>query len=579
MTSQDARYFIIRDLAHRQAVRGGDDHDRRAYHDDPAKRDNALWRFEEADPGFYYIVDRKHVAALWAGTEMERVCHEKAYHGKHEAQWEVLPTPDAGVYWLRNRKTGDDLVAGDQHDHKVYRQKAHDRRNGQWTIELTNPDATMKGGPRNVIVDEQVVGPVTFTERPADDLEIPPLLVVDNLRVTNATTLDQDISLQHTITDTVTTTVTTTHTASVRCMSALTIELGNPKVAGVSIKTQTSAKYAFTSARSMAQEVSNILTVTIPVKALKRSEAVVSTLLRRKVVKVDFEAGVRRVLADGSVRLDTVKGQWQGVEYITAEVDVTDRPLGSTTLPTSRLGRWTAIPRFGDGSAPRDLAVGGDGMVWIASDGNQVRRWNPATKTYDTQIEVHAVRITADDRGAAWLIDSDSVVRRIEPPRGSEHAQLVTVSPRLREAVDLAAGKGGVIWALAGEHPVGGGDTPLLRWTGPAWEPVPGIKGTAVAAGTDGLPWVVTAQGRLFRHEPPSTWTEVQQSAKDVARSAETWVVTPLSPAGDSAVMVFDGTAWQTAPGAGAARLAVSPDGVPWRISGEEVSYLATEPS
>jgi hypothetical protein len=119
-------------------------------------------------------------------------------------------------------------------------------------------------------------------------------------------------------------------------------------------------------------------------------------------------------------------------------------------------------------------------------------------------------------------------------------------------------------WAIGTVATTGG--YIINRWTGAAWETVPG-GAVSIAIGPDGEPWIVNDAGHTFRRVN-GAWQDIPGFARDIAVGADgsVWKVGTDPVPGGYGVYQYAGGGWVQVPG-GAVRIAVGPDGEPWVVN------------
>lgn len=246
---------------------------------------------------------------------------------------------------------------------------------------------------------------------------------------------------------------------------------------------------------------------------------------------------------------------------------------------------WSEVP----GSA-QAIAIGANGALWIVGTDDVPARWEPGTgewKPASPKMMAHRIAVDPDDH--PWIVSKDGSVARHDGKRWLEipgvEAKSISIGP---EGTVYVAGKDGRPWRY---------DRLRERWAY--------VNGdvAAIAVGPRGQPWIATSRAEIFA----SSFFEEQRAISAVAASAVT-VSKPL-PTSSSAIatskeplgiasfqlirnfsargiaigndgsvfaLAFDGTLgrWNNAqnkflpfPGL-FARIAVTPDGKPWGVTG-----------
>jgi Tectonin domain len=130
-------------------------------------------------------------------------------------------------------------------------------------------------------------------------------------------------------------------------------------------------------------------------------------------------------------------------------------------------------------------------------------------------------------------------------------------------------GADGTVWVI-GSNSVGAwaGNYGIYRWSGSAWEAVDD-GGARIAVDPDGLPWIVTSGGDIYRRVV-NTWVHYPGRAQDIGVGADgsVWVIgtNRVGEGYDGGVFKLNGKVWEPIPGGGV-RIAVGPDGLPWVVN------------
>jgi Tectonin domain len=141
--------------------------------------------------------------------------------------------------------------------------------------------------------------------------------------------------------------------------------------------------------------------------------------------------------------------------------------------------------------------------------------------------------------------------------------------PRPGQAKDIGVGADGTVWVI-GSNSVGAwaGNYGIYRWTGSAWEAVDD-GGARIAVDPDGLPWIVTSGGDIYRRVV-NTWVHYPGLARDIGVGADgsVWMIGTdhVGTGNDGRIYKLKGKTWERIPGGGV-RIAVGPDGMPWVVN------------
>jgi hypothetical protein len=312
--AQTYKYFHIYDVAHSCYLAAGASYDGHVYHlraDNLG--DNAQWRFVAADSGYYYLVDRRHGAALSITGQIT------TYTGDARCQWRAEPATTVGAYWFKNRQNGLAVVGGDVYDGKIYIQAPGERRNAQWVLRLVE-DGTI--GP-DFYVTKQELLKIDLDTNAVNRIEVPPLFAVNQV-VTNGTSVEQTTSIEARKTET--TTESWEFSKSVSISVAISVKSGVTVsgVAEVSSEVTTTYQESYTWTNKVEISKTTEYLWTIPVTVPANNAVRVTAMIKKYTTQVPFNAIVRSTYGDGTVETDTVHGTWYGVEYITGAVTFED---------------------------------------------------------------------------------------------------------------------------------------------------------------------------------------------------------------------------------------------------------------
>ncbi len=242
----------------------------------------------------------------------------------------------------------------------------------------------------------------------------------------------------------------------------------------------------------------------------------------------------------------------------------------------------------------KDIAVGPQGTVWIVGveerpGGYGVARWKGLEwESFDTGAVVAEVAPSGD----AWLVTDAGEL--LEPVDGGWRT---CPTPGFVRDVSVAPLDGGV-WIVTAAQ----GDLPgqVLRRVGTDWvedystaTPVPWqwdvvgvnhddennndpyegagpVDPIAIATMADGMPWVVDADGAMYRKSigQPGWLIIPPEPATDIAIQIDgtCWIVgRDERPGGHGPFRHYHGTDWHAYVGA-VTRIAAGPDGLPWAV-------------
>lgn len=327
--AQAYKYFHIYDVAHSCYLAAGASYDGHVYHlREDNLGDNAQWRFVEADSGYYYLVDRRHGAALSITGQIT------AYTDDARCQWKAEPATTVGTYWFKNRENGLAVVGGDVYDGKIYIQAPGERRNAQWVLRLVE-DGTI--GPAFYVTKQELLK-IDLDTNAVNRIEVPPLFAVDQV-VTNSTSAEQTTSIEARKTETTTESWEFNKTVSISVAISVQSGVTVKGVAEVSSEVTTTYQESYSWTNKVEISKTTEYLWTIPVTVPAKDSVRVRAMVKKYTTQVPFNAIVRSTYGDGTVETDTVQGTWYGVEYITGAVtfeDITaihERPIAGRSRP------------------------------------------------------------------------------------------------------------------------------------------------------------------------------------------------------------------------------------------------------
>jgi hypothetical protein len=139
-------------------------------------------------------------------------------------------------------------------------------------------------------------------------------------------------------------------------------------------------------------------------------------------------------------------------------------------------------------------------------------------------------------------------------------------------ANDVGAGPEGSVWIVG--HGAAWANTDVYRWNGVGFEADGAAKGMSITVGADGLPWLVAADGTIYR-KTSTAWQKVAGKGLDIAAGADGsvwltgWPGDPVEfPTLSGPIYRWNGAGW-TAVGGAARRISVAPDGQAWIVTGQ----------
>jgi hypothetical protein len=145
---------------------------------------------------------------------------------------------------------------------------------------------------------------------------------------------------------------------------------------------------------------------------------------------------------------------------------------------------WKKLP-----GRAKDIGIGAEGSVYVIgttpeSGGYGIYKWNGADWT---KINGGAVRITVDNTGTPWIVNSAGTIYK----RNGNSWSVMPGSAR-----DIGAGANGSVFVI-GNKVVSGGHS-IHQWSGSDWVEVPG-GAEFVDVGTGGSPWVVNNGNNIYK--------------------------------------------------------------------------------
>ena len=236
-------------------------------------------------------------------------------------------------------------------------------------------------------------------------------------------------------------------------------------------------------------------------------------------IAVGGDGSVWSVGVDGGTVRRLRDGRWEPMGGSGVRVAVDGAGVVWTAGADGTVGRldggtWTpvtseGIPAGTSGgeavSGALDIGAGCDGSIWVtgrAADGggHPVLRWDGARweRTGGT-----AVAVSVAPNGLPWTVDETGAISRRTPggPLGAAWSAL----PGSATDIALSTGVGPTAWTA--------GNDGIHAWNGESWDRVPG-RAVRIAAGPDGTPWTVGADGAI-RHLVPEDVSRVAFGTAD----------------------------------------------------------------
>jgi hypothetical protein len=228
------------------------------------------------------------------------------------------------------------------------------------------------------------------------------------------------------------------------------------------------------------------------------------------------------------------------------------------------------------GGCVMDLGAG-SGTTWALGCGDDANGDYPLFQLSGAQWQFMAwsagTHVAVSPEGTPWVIDHAGTVKKWNATTGS----LVPVTtPGCATSIGVGArdnvwitGCGGwgdhYIYHLAGDP-----------WGQASWRLMPG-RGTNVKVSENGVPWVITSAGAIYRWEP-SGWSQTSGCASALAVGQNgTFVLgcEALKWAVDASIWQWSETSQSFAPSNGeAGEVAVAPNGIPWVATQAGITYV-----
>lgn len=158
----------------------------------------------------------------------------------------------------------------------------------------------------------------------------------------------------------------------------------------------------------------------------------------------------------------------------------------------------------------------------------------------------------------AWVLAAATVL----PLAAQPNLNWAEVSPRVT-AREVATG-GGQTWFI-GTTPTVNGNYNVMQWTSNGAVVVPG-QAVRIAVDTSGTPWVVTAQGGIWKRNTAVAggWQQMPGGATDISAGLSAlWVIGGTNPAVNNGFYKWNGTGWDAIAGLGV-RISLDAGGLPY---------------
>jgi hypothetical protein len=181
---------------------------------------------------------------------------------------------------------------------------------------------------------------------------------------------------------------------------------------------------------------------------------------------------------------------------------------------------WVSMPNESMLHVAVDVGAGANGVVWYAHVGaafdvslSDALEFVPPYDGWDNKLAtLNAVKIAVDPNGVAWAValgdlpalgggqSGSAPATAVALGAGSIFRQTGSAFAKIPgQAQDIGVGANGAVWIVSR-------DTSVSLFNGSGWTRMSGPSGTsgdasgsAISVGPDGSPWVVNAQGQLWK--------------------------------------------------------------------------------
>jgi hypothetical protein len=227
---------------------------------------------------------------------------------------------DMGAFLFYDKKHNKALIAGDNYDGNIYHQDPGTRLNAEWVLTMV---ADGDSGPDFYVVSQQLLELQMHNDQ-AERLDRPPLFVIDGEQVTNNTGVTQQMTITKSKTETVVETWSFSQTITWGVSQTFEVSGGVEGIADV--KSSTTFSFSMTNGWTKGGQSSteHQMTWEIPVTVPPNSVVRVDGIVQKYEATVPFTAYISTTLGNGLSRIDTVTGEWNGVELVTGEITFTD---------------------------------------------------------------------------------------------------------------------------------------------------------------------------------------------------------------------------------------------------------------
>jgi hypothetical protein len=223
---------------------------------------------------------------------------------------------------------------------------------------------------------------------------------------------------------------------------------------------------------------------------------------------------------------------------------------------------WSAAP----GGAVR-ISISPDNLPWVINRFGNIFKWRPRDDAISVpgaargdwiSIPGAARDVAIDGDGRVWIVGYASVI--------TDKTARTNASIGVKLAPPTSKCSG------VGPDPNDGG---IYFWTGSNWSQVPG-GANRIAVGPDNKPWIVNSCGAIFRWTG-DTWQQVPGAAMDIGANGifhvaptntYTWIVGATPVTGGYSVYRWNGSGWDTIDGSGIA-ISVGPSGNAWVVASD----------
>ena len=138
--------------------------------------------------------------------------------------------------------------------------------------------------------------------------------------------------------------------------------------------------------------------------------------------------------------------------------------------------------------AALDIGAGADGSIWVIGTDHGIYRYNTVNGSWN-QFPGAADRIAVDINGSPWVINGSHLIYHLVNGLFQQFPG---------QAFDIGAGPQGRVWVIGADN-AGGGNHGVYELSESTFIAVSGAGVTISAGGANGDPWVLNAQGGIYR--------------------------------------------------------------------------------